>query len=55
MSLIMNFLGEIIQVCTFTMFCFITAFIFCTGRNKSGMKFDYVFFSIMCGVVFLVV
>lgn len=53
MYIIYNILGYIIQCLAFSLFCFTSAYVFCLGKTGSGIRMDYIFFSMMCGVVFL--
>ena len=54
MGTVMWIISIFIQIIALTLFCIVSGYVFSLGRNRSGMNLDYLFFCIVCLIVFLV-
>ena len=46
--------STVVQILTLTLFCVVSGYVFSLGKTRSGINFDYLFFSIMSFVVLFV-
>lgn len=52
MSSVLVVLRCLVQAVLLVLFCVVTAYVFCVGKSRTGIRRDYLFLSLLCGVVF---
>ncbi len=50
--IILMILQFVVQLFALVLFCIISSYVFCLGKAGTGIKLDYGFFALICGVVF---
>ncbi len=50
--IILTIFQFIVQLFALILFCIISSYVFCLGKAGTGIKLDYWFFALICGVVF---
>lgn len=51
---ILGILALVVQVIVLFMFCFVAGYVLVTGKAKSGIDMDFFYFSLVCGMVLIV-
>ena len=50
---IIELFSSIVQCIVCFMFCLVAGYVFTLGKARSGMNFDFIFFSFLCMIVFI--